>query len=93
MRWDRKEYRQLIEAVLNLETTDEAQRFLRDLLTEGEIHEFATRLKTAELLSKRVPYSQIEQETGFSSATIARVSKWLRGGEGGYRAMLRKLAT
>ena len=86
--WNTKENKQLIEAILSLETIDEAKRFLRDLMTRGEIEEFAKRLKTAEMLSNKVPYSIIERETGFSSTTIARVSKWLNTGTGGYKDIL-----
>jgi hypothetical protein len=39
--WNTKENNQLLRAILSLESTDEAKRFLRDLMTEGEIEEFA----------------------------------------------------
>ncbi len=74
-----------------LETEDQAKRFLRDLMTEKEIKEFAKRLKAAEMLTKKISYSIIEQETGLSSTTIARVAKWLKGKEGGYRTIINKL--
>lgn len=91
MNWNTKEKKTLIKAILALETTDEAKRFLRDLLTEKEIEEFSKRLLTAELLSQNVPYSQIEYQTGFSSTTIARVSKWLNSSENGYKQVIAKL--
>jgi TrpR-related protein YerC/YecD len=64
---------------------------MRDLMTEGEIEEFARRLKAAELLASKMPYSQITKETGFSSTTIARISKWLNDGTGGYQLMIDRL--
>ncbi len=91
MNWKSQENKRFIEAVLSLKSKDEAKRFLRDLLTEGEIGEFAKRLKAAEMLSDKVPYSLIEKETGFSSTTVARVAKWLNTGEGGYKSMISKL--
>lgn len=91
MNWESKENKRLIEAILSLENPDEAKRFLRDLMTEGEILEFSKRLKTAEMLVEKIPYSIIEKETGFSSTTVARVSKWLNGKQGGYRSMINKL--
>ena len=91
MDWNNKENKKLVEMVLALETADEARRFLRDLLTENEIREFANRIKVAELLSKKVMYSAIEEETGLSSRTIARVSKWLKGKEMGYKTILNKV--
>lgn len=91
MKWKNKENKRLIKSILAIQTYDEAKRFLRDLMTEKEIKEFANRLKTAEMLTKKIPYSIIENETGLSSTTIARVSKWLNGKEGGYRTIINKL--
>lgn len=91
MNWENKENKKLLDAILSLETKDEAKRFLRDLLTEGEIEEFAKRLKAAEMLINKVPYSEIEKETGFSSTTVARVSKWLNSGNEGYKEIIAKI--
>ena len=91
MNWNTPENKELVRALLSLETADEARRFLRDLMTEGEIEEFAKRLKTAEMLSSGSTYSTIEKATGFSSTTVARVSKWLNDGNGGYKTILNKI--
>ncbi len=91
MDWNSKENKQLIKAILCLKTADEVENFLRDLLTESEINEFAKRLKTAAMLYEGISYSKIEKETGFSSTTVARVSKWLNNGKGGYISLLKKL--
>ncbi len=91
MNWKNKENKRLIQAILAITTEDGARRFLRDLMTEKEIKEFTKRLKAAEMLTEKAPYSTIEKETGLSSTTIARVSKWLNGKEGGYRTIIRKL--
>jgi TrpR-related protein YerC/YecD len=91
MDWKTKENQKLIEALLSLQTADQAKRFLRDLMTEGEIEEFGKRLKAACMLSDKIPYSVIEKETGFSSTTIARVSKWLTSGTGGYKEIIKNI--
>ncbi len=83
---------ELSQAILSLKTEDECRRFLRDLLTEAEIKEFANRWKVAQMLNKKVPYEQIAKETGMSSTTIARVQKWLIKGKGGYRLVLKRFA-
>ena len=88
MNWSQDEYDRLVQAVLVLQTPDEARSFLRDLMTEKEIGEFSKRLKAAEMLAKKIPYTQIENETGLSSTTVARVAKWLNGSGGGYRAVI-----
>ena len=80
----------LYAAIIRLENLDECRRFLRDLLTENEIEEFAERWKVARMLWNGLAYSAIEQQTGLSSRTIARVHKWLKQGKGGYRMMLRR---
>ncbi|MBI3366025.1 TrpR YerC/YecD, partial [Candidatus Roizmanbacteria bacterium] len=54
-------------------------------LTEKEIKEFTNRWKVARMLDKRIPYEEIEKETGMSSTTIARVNRWLTNGKGGYK--------
>lgn len=91
MNWNSKENKKLVQAFLALETPKEAQAFLRDILTEKEIFEISKRLRAAEMLLQNTHYSAIEEETGFSSTTVARVSKWLRTGEGGYKNILGKL--
>jgi TrpR-related protein YerC/YecD len=81
----------LYKAINALANLDECRRFFRDLLTETEIHEFAERWKVARMLWQGLPYTSIEQETGLSSRTIARVHKWLKQGKGGYLMMLHRL--
>ena len=90
MNWENKDNKQLIEAFMSLNSAGEAQAFLRDLMTEDEIKEFANRLKAAQMLSDKVPYSSIVKQTGLSSTTVARVSKWLNGPLGGYKTTLNK---
>lgn len=91
MDWNKPKNRQLIRALLSLKTPDEVRRFLRDLLTPDEIEEFSKRFQTAEMLSKKVPYSTIVKKTGLSSTTVARVALWLHHGEGGYGLVLKRL--
>ena len=83
--------RDLLQALLVLKNKDEAWRFLRDLLTEEEIREFARRWEVAQMLAEKIPYTQIEKKTGMSSTTIARVSKFLGGKFGGYQLVLDRL--
>lgn len=81
----------LYKAILSLENEDECKKFFRDLLSEAEIKEFSARWKVARLLDAKVPYEKIEKQTGMSSTTIARISKWLNNGMNGYRLVLDKL--
>lgn len=86
-----KDTRALYKAILALDSENECKRFLRDLLTEKEIKEFTNRWKVARMLDKKIPYERIAKESGMSSATIARVQKWLTNGMGGYRLILKRL--
>jgi TrpR-related protein YerC/YecD len=85
---DKKE---LYKAVLSLKNEEECRRFLRDLLTESEINEFSNRWKVARMLEEKIQYEKIAKDTGMSSTTIARISKWLNKGMGGYKLILKRL--
>lgn len=89
--WNSKKNQQLLKAVLALKNINEAECFLRDLMTQSEIQEFSNRLEAARLLSKDVQYNAIIENTGLSSTTIARISKWLKGPLGGYRLILSRI--
>ena len=89
--WDTKEKQDFLKAILSLENKNQAKCFLRDLLTGSEIEEFSKRLLVANLLSSDVQYNTIIEETGLSSTTIARISRWLKRGTGGYKTIISKL--
>lgn len=78
-------------ALLQLENKAEVVAFLRDLLTEGEIEEFNSRLTIAELLNQGKTQREIVRLTGTSIATVTRVNQWLRRGMGGYKLVLERL--
>lgn len=88
---DSKKIGELMWAIMVLKTGSEARRFFRDLLTENELIEFGNRWKAARMLSKNILYTEIEKETGLSSTTIARVSKWLNNGKNGYKLVLSRI--
>ena len=87
--WDR-DATDLLRCLLRLGSLASAKRFIRDLMTEDEIRMIVARWRVARSLSEGRTYRQIEEETGLSSRTIARISRWLRKGEGGYRLLLRQ---
>jgi len=79
---------QLFEAILRLETLEEAYIFFDDLMTVNEIQSLSQRLEVARMLTKGHTYNQIEAETGASTATISRVKRCLNYGNDGYRLAL-----
>jgi len=82
---------QLFEAILTLKTVEECYIFFDDLCTVNEIQSLAQRLEVARLLGQGATYSQIEKETGASTATISRVKRCLNYGTDGYRLALGRL--
>lgn len=81
----------LMQALLALETTEEAQRFLEDVLTVQELRSITQRLEVAVLLRRKVTYQEIAHQTGASTATISRVNRALQYGADGYRLVLDRL--
>lgn len=80
----------LFEAILRLDTPDQAAAFFRDLCTLGELHDMGQRWAVVRMLDQGLHYVDISRLTGASTATITRIASWLKHGEGGYRAMLAK---
>jgi TrpR-related protein YerC/YecD len=90
--WRTRELENLFDAILRLETPEEAEAFFRDLCTLGELHDMAQRWAVVRMLEDGKHYAEISRETGASTATITRINTWLQHGEGGYRLMLDRLA-
>jgi TrpR-related protein YerC/YecD len=90
-KWNNRKTEDLLKAILALKDQREAKKFFRDLLTEQEILEFGNRWKAAQMLDQKIPYPEIQAETGLSTRTIARISKWLNSGKGGYKLALNKI--
>jgi TrpR-related protein YerC/YecD len=86
--WRTTETDELLEAILALRTTEEAERFFRDLCTLAEIEAMAHRWHAAQLLDQGLPYHEVARRTGASTTTVTRVAHWLRHGEDGYRLAL-----
>ncbi len=82
---------QLFEAILTLKSVEECYIFFDDLCTVNEIESMSQRLEVARMLRKGQTYSQIEQETGASTATISRVKRCLNYGNDGYILTLDRL--
>ncbi len=83
--------KELFEAIVHLEDPVECARFFRDLCTVTELKAMAERWQVVQLVSEDIPYREISQRTGASTATITRIAHWLKYGEGGYRFMLERV--
>lgn len=88
--WRTEDTTALFEALLRLETVEDAERFFRDLCTLSELHDMAQRWTVVRMLDEGLHYGEISRLTGASTATITRIASWLNHGEGGYREMLER---
>src|SRR5581483_212831 len=83
--------RNLCIALASLKTPEEVRAFLRDLCTPAEIQAMADRWAVVDPLERSVPCQEIHRLTGVSVATIGRVARFLRGGNGGYLTAWRRV--
>lgn len=78
----------LLKAFVATNDADELYSFLCDLCTPREIQDMSQRLAVARMLDEGVSYTAIQDATGASATTIARVSRALNFGADGYRHVL-----
>ena len=84
----------LFRAILSLKTVDECYDFFDDLTTVKELDEMSKRIRVATLLLDDKVYSEILGEGGevsASSATISRVNRCIKYGNGGYKTVIDRL--
>ena len=77
--------------MVSIDSIKESKNFIYDLCTPSEIQEFSTRWLIVRLLSKKIPYRQIANETGISTTTVGRVARFVKYGHKGYNSVLKKL--
>ncbi len=82
----------LLDVLTSITSHEDMSLLLKDLFTPREIRECSSRLHVTLLLDRGNPYNSIEEETGASAATIARVSRCLNEGGGGYALALKILS-
>ena len=81
----------LVQAMLSLDSEEEAYRFFEDVCTIAEFKSISQRLEVAVLLRQGVTYQEIVKLTGATSTTIIRVNRSLLYGADGYHRVLDKL--
>lgn len=79
------------EVLSQLDTREEIQRFLKDLLNRQERLMFIRRLQIAQMLEEGRTYRDIMKELGAGPATIGRIQRWLEFGRDGYKRAIKKL--
>ena len=83
-------YSELYAEILKLETLEECEKFFDDLCTINELEAMLQRIKAAKMLLEDKTFQEVINETRISSATLARVSKCIKYGDGGYKDILTK---
>lgn len=83
------EIKELYKVIANLKTEQECEKFFSDLCTYKELDSMAQRLRAAKLLTEGKTYEQVIEKTDISSATLSRVSKCVKFGEG-YKMVFKK---
>ena len=91
-KFKRADIDELFEAILLLKDEEDCYRFFEDICTINEIHAIAQRLQVAKLLSEKKTYTEIEDLTNASTATISRINKCLFYGADGYQRILKRMA-
>ena len=82
--------KELYQEIVKIQDEKECELFFEDLCTVKELESMSQRLKAAKMLLENKTYNEIIEETEISSATLSRVSKCVRYGEGGYKNVIEK---
>ncbi|MBQ8178680.1 MAG: TrpR-related protein YerC/YecD [Clostridia bacterium] len=85
---DKESIKVLYETIANITEANDVELFFGDLCTFKEIEAMAQRIKAAKMLMQGSTYEEIIKETNISSATLSRVSKCVKYGEG-YKKILK----
>lgn len=85
------DFTKLYKAVLTLKSEEECAAFFNDVCTIQEVEALAQRMDVAIRLKKGESYIDINKNTGASTATISRVSKYLNYGAGGYDTVIKRM--
>ena len=86
-----KQLDEFFEAILMLKSKDDCYAFFEDICTINEIKSLAQRLEVAKMLEEKRTYTEIQQITGASTATISRVNRCLSYGSDGYKLILERV--
>ena len=84
------DHSELYKEILKLETIEECEKFFDDLCTINELDAMLQRIKAAKMLLEDKTFQEVTKETKISSATLARISKCIKYGDGGYKDILTK---
>jgi TrpR-related protein YerC/YecD len=70
-------FQDLCKTIIHLDDKKDAESFLKDLCTPAELEALSDRWAVARMVNNGVPYREITDKTGVSSATVTRVARFL----------------
>lgn len=79
----------LIYAIANCKSVEEAAVFMEDLLTVSELEFISRRLRIAKLLIDGKTYEDIKDRLHVSNSTIAKIAVWLSSKGDGFRKIVK----
>lgn len=85
----KKEIDDLFELISSIDNKEDCRKLFNDLCTFKEIEQMALRISAAKLLLEGKTYQQVTEVCDISSATLSRISRCVRYGEG-YKEFLKK---
>ena len=80
----------LVEVLTDIDDKKVCESFLEDLCTIQELEQMNQRLLAAKMLLEGNTYEEVTRKTKVSSATLSRISKCIRYGDGGYKKAIYK---
>ena len=85
---DKEDVKRLYSILATINSEEDVEIFFSDLCTYKEIESMAQRIKAAQMLMNGSTYEEIIKNTNISSATLSRVSKCVKYGQG-YKKILK----
>ena len=85
---DEKAIENLYKLIVSVNSIEDCKIFFDDLCTFKEVEQMALRIKAAQLLKEGKTFNQVIDEVNISSATLSRVSRSLKYGNG-YKKFLK----
>ena len=82
---------EMFQAILTLQEEEECYKFFEDVCTVNEVLSLAQRFEVAKMLTQGHTYMEVAEQTGASTATIARVNRSLNYGGEGYEMVFGRM--
>ena len=87
----KKHLRDLYELLAMIETPQEAEKLMADLLTPQERDSLAERWQEVQMLSSGMTQREVAKKLGVSISKVTRGAQVLKFGSGGFRTFLEQM--